>query len=279
MTWSGTISPVLAGSLLAAKEEVFRYELMVLLLIAALFVQSGVNMFNDYFDFQNGQDKERWCKAQTASLSNYPFHHHVPYVATGLIATAALLGLWLAVLVGWWVAFVGLFGITAGIAYSAGRHSLASHGLGEATAALFLGIATTLLGYSVQTQRINLPVIFVGLIFALLISSMVLTNNIRDIEKDVGFRRTLAMRLGRRNAIWLLKLLLGGAYVGAIILAGTAVVPMEVLVVLAALPIAIRIPRSFHGKRQEEQLVMKQAAWHHWAFGLLFGMGVFMGVW
>ncbi|WP_051353054.1 prenyltransferase [Thalassobacillus devorans] len=277
LTWSGTISPILAGSLLAGSENALHYEKTGLLVIAALLIQSGANLFNDYFDFRHGQDNERWHKVQGSSTNRYPCHHQVPAAGAILMAAAVLLGGRLAFLTGWWVAVVGILGILAGISYSAGRRSLASRGLGEWTAGLFLGMVTTLLGYSVQTGTITVEAVLTGIVFALLISSMVLTNNIRDIKKDEGFRRTIAMKLGHRNAIRLLKGLLFSAYLLVIILVTFSFVPVGVLVVLLAFPLAIRIPRSFGAQQEEAQLAMKRAALHHWAFGMLFILGMVIG--
>ncbi|WP_085507067.1 1,4-dihydroxy-2-naphthoate octaprenyltransferase [Thalassobacillus devorans] len=276
MTWSGTISPIMAGALMAAKGGEFRWEVLVILLAAALLVQSGANMFNDYFDFKRGQDKERWGVWQKSIPRKHLFHHEIPYMAAGLMASAAFLGVWLAVIAGWWVIVVGLIGICTGIGYSAGRRSLASLGLGEVTAGLFLGFVTTMLSYGVQTQMISIASVFVGLVFSMLISSMVLTNNIRDIKKDTGFRKTLAMRIGRRNAIRLLAVLLIGAYLVVMALRIFSIVGSGVLLVSIAFPLVIRILRSFRMSGREEQLAMKRAAIHHWVFGMLFVLGLLM---
>src|SRR5699024_12453242 len=60
MTWTGTLSPIIAGSLYAGQLHHFDLTGFILVMLAALFIQSSANMLNDYFDFRNGQDKERW---------------------------------------------------------------------------------------------------------------------------------------------------------------------------------------------------------------------------
>ncbi|MFC3040624.1 prenyltransferase [Virgibacillus xinjiangensis] len=280
ITLSGTISPILAGTGLAALDGRLRYDLLFVLLVAAILVQTSANMFNDYFDFRNGQDKEKWQLEEAKASSRLPVHHQVPYIASSLIGVAMILGLWISSQAGWWIAVVGSIGIAAGIAYSAGRHSLAALGLGEVTAGLFLGMTVTLLSYSVQTQAINWTIMMIALLYAMLISTMILTNNLRDIQKDKGYRRTLAMRLGRRQAEGLLTVLLFSCYLLVLALVIVEAVPAGTLFVLLAIPIAIRLRWSFResSTEAEEKMAMKWAGRHHWVFGLLFAAGILTGL-
>ncbi|WP_235793142.1 prenyltransferase [Virgibacillus salidurans] len=211
MTFSATISPVLAGTTLAALEGPIRFDILIVLLIAALFIQASANMLNDYYDFSNGQDEEKWVAAESVNSSK-PLHHRIPYVAWTIIGMAIILGAWISIQTTWWIAFIGTVGILVGFAYSAGQRSLASLGLGELVAALFLGFVTTGLGYTVQGHATGGLVLMIAFLYALLISTMILTNNIRDFQKDKGHRNTLAMRLGRRNAVRLLTVLLATSY-------------------------------------------------------------------
>jgi len=86
-----------------------------------------------------------------------------------------------------------------GIKYSAGKHSLATLGLGEVVVFLFLGVVVTTLAFFVQTNIVLHYVIALSCIFGLLIATMILTNNIRDIKKDTGHRITIAVLLGVRG--------------------------------------------------------------------------------
>ncbi|WP_373894845.1 1,4-dihydroxy-2-naphthoate octaprenyltransferase [Virgibacillus natechei] len=279
MTFSATISPVLAGTALAAFEGPIRFDILIVLLIAALFIQASANMLNDYYDFSNGQDQEKWMAADNITGSK-PLHHKIPFVAWSIIGIAVILGAWISIQTTWWIAFIGTIGILVGFAYSAGQRSLASLGLGELVAALFLGFVTTGLGYIVQGHAINTPVLMIAFLFALLISTMILTNNIRDLKKDQGYRNTLAMRLGRRNGIRLLTALLTTAYLWMIILILFQIVSWMTIITMLAIPIAYRLRWSFRESttREDEISAMKWAGRHHWAFGLLFVLGMALGL-
>lgn len=279
MTFTGTICPMVVGTGLAAEKGQIHVGIFIILLIAALLIQAATNMLNDYFDFKNGQDQEKWITLGDTSALHGPAHQAIPIVASSMILIAAVLGLWLAFHSSLWIILIGTFGILFGYLYSAGPRPLCSLGLGELVAAIFLGLATTILAYVVQGHPIDTQILAVSLPFALLIASMILTNNIRDIEKDHAFRSTLGIILGRRKAVLLLTALLTLAYmwVGLLMLFG--VVFWMSGAVLIALPLAIKLRRSFHpeAKHIKEISCMKWAAWHHWAFGLLFGLGVWLG--
>lgn len=279
MTFSGTISPIVAGTAIAALNGPIRIDLFIVLIIAALFVQISANMFNDYFDFKHGQDQEKWTKADT-QLRKGPLHQKVPYAAIISIGIAIVLGAWLSSQTTWWLTIVGSAGILAGIAYSAGSHSFSALGLGEVVAATFLGFVTTFLGYVVQGYAIDGQITAVAITYALLIATMILTNNIRDLKKDLGFRHTLAMRMGKKHAVRLLTVVLAAIYGWAGVLIFTGVVPWTASTMVFALPVAFRLCSSFRegASREEEIGSMGWAGKHHWTFGLLFALGIWLSV-
>ena len=201
-----------------------------------------------------------------------PALHSIPIVAGSLIATAIVIGAWLALNSHAWIAWVGALGIWAGYKYSAGSNSLSSKGLGELVAAVFLGTVVTTLAYVVQGYDIDLSILAVSLPYSFLIASMILTNNIRDIEKDRPYRKTIAILLGRKNAVRLLYTFIASAYGSVMLLIFFHVVCWSAAMVLLSLPISVQLLWSFrsHAKRIDEINGMKWAAWQHWSFGLLF---------
>lgn len=278
LTLSGTISPILAGTVFATKQGVARLDLFLAMLVASLLIQASINMLNDYFDFLHGQDKEKWIQSSEKSNKSAPSHHILPTAAGIMLFLSVLLGIYLVLHSTLWTAVIGVVGILFGYFYSAGPRPLASLGLGEIIAAIFLGFVPTMLAYSIQGNSPDLQIVAVSIPFALLISSMVLSNNIRDIEKDRTFRRTSAIILGRCRAAQLLTLLLLLTYGSIIVLIIARIVPWTTGLSLFALPLAHRLRWSFrpHASRTEEMLGMKWAAWHHWVFGLLYTFGIWL---
>ena len=65
---------------------------------------------------------------------------------------------------------------------------------------------------------------------------MILSNNIRDIEKDRAFRRTLALLLGRARSARLLSALLLLAYLWMVVLIGFRLLPWTAGLACLAFP-------------------------------------------
>lgn len=280
MTFSGTISPIIAGTAIAALKGPIRIDLFFVLLAAALLVQISANFFNDYFDFKHVQDWEKWEEAEETTPLTKPLHHHIPFAAGGSIILAIILGVWLSVESTWWLAVIGSFGILAGLGYSAGERSFSAVGLGEFVASIFLGFVPMLISYLSQGHGIDLQILAAAGIYALLISTMILTNNIRDINKDTGFRRTVAMRLGKKKAVGLLIAALIAIYSWTAILIILRVVPLSSSIVIFAIPVALHFLHCFRPEatREDEVSAMGWAGKHHWTFGFLFAIGIWFGL-
>ncbi|MFC4557469.1 prenyltransferase [Virgibacillus kekensis] len=278
MTLTGTITPILVGTGIAAMQGAIRFDIFLTMLVASLLIQSATNMFNDYYDFRNGQDQEKWTA--DASQEHGPSHAIIPYAAGSLLFLSLLLGGWLAYHSSYWVLFVGILSILFGFLYSAGPRPLCSIGLGETVAFIFLGIVVTILAYVVQGNPLNLRIILVSIPFALLIASMILTNNIRDIKKDRNFRRTVPAILGKKRAVQLLTTLLSSIYLTVFLLIGFGVLQPLAIAVVFAFPLAIRLRLAFQSNAAdtESRKVMKWAALHHWAFGFLLAIGVWINL-
>lgn len=282
LTLTGTISPIIVGTIMASKFGSIYFDKFIILIIAAALVQAGVNILNDYFDFANGQDKERWYLLnENRKPLVSPQHKYLPFVAVGMFIIAAALGIWLAIHSHPTIIFIGIIGIYAGYKYSAGgKKSFSALGLGEVTAAIFLGIVPVMLAFIIQDITFGWTAFAVGILFALLISMMILTNNIRDINKDEGFRQTIAIRIGKNKSVRLLIILIISVYAGATLLVINQTFPWPALIVYLALPMAYRLIKAFNNKTTytKEINVMKLVAKHHWVFSILLIFGLLINM-
>ncbi|WP_438314792.1 prenyltransferase [Sporosarcina sp. FA9] len=278
MTLTGTISPTIAGSALAANSGTIDVTIFLAFLGAALLVQMAINIFNDYFDFLHGQDIEKWEKTKRRSFSKNPVLSQLPAVAIGMLAVAMVLGVWLASESNYWILVVGAISIVAGIYYSAGKPSLSSLGVGELVAAIFLGFVVTGLAYVVEGGNYSLHVVAIAVPYAIIIATMILVNNIRDMKKDIGFRFTLPIVLGRQKALLLLGILITLPYIWLIVLIVLEVTEWTITIAFLALPLAIQLRWKLRedAPLKDKKVTMKWAAWHHWAFGLLFALGIWL---
>lgn len=276
LTLTGTLTPILAISGIAAFEGHFQFNLFAITIMTSLFIQAAINTLNDYFDFLSGQDSEKWTIHQK---SHGPAFHHLPIIAAVLLVVALLLGIWLVLNSTISVLFTGVLGVLLGVFYSAGSKSLSSIGLGELTAAFTMGTLVPWTTYFIQSGELTFSVIVASLPFSFIIAAMILTNNIRDLKKDIGFRKTVAMRLGRASAVRLLSVLLICPYIVLIALVWVGILPKACLLVVFALPIATVLRKGMRLETRKQINIMKWAGVHHWAFGLLYAISIWLTVW
>jgi 1,4-dihydroxy-2-naphthoate octaprenyltransferase len=118
------------------------------------------------------------------------------------------------------LAFIGLgvLAIVAAIAYTVGNKPYGYVGLGDVSVFIFFGLlgvaGTFFLHTSIVAPLLVLPAIGCGLLAVAVLN----INNMRDIENDEECgKRTVAVRLGQKNAKHYHTMLLAGAVVAFIV--------------------------------------------------------------
>ena len=246
--WSFTMTAisVSVGSALAAIQGPFSWPLYLLALVSAVLLHAATNLINDYYDVKNGIDT---VASATAQYRPHPLvegrlpAEQVRLVAYALFALAAAIGIWLTVVCGAMVLWIGLVGLLAGLTYTAPPLKYKYVALGEVSVFLMWGPLMVEGAFYVQRQRLSLDAFWVSLPFGVLVALVLLANNIRDIDLDRTHRiRTLAIVLGRRHGLTAYLLLMVLAYIGILALAGT--LTPWVLIIFLTVPLAFRLLRQ-----------------------------------
>ncbi|MBW2468701.1 MAG: 1,4-dihydroxy-2-naphthoate polyprenyltransferase, partial [Deltaproteobacteria bacterium] len=212
-TLPAAVAPVLVGTALAIADKQFALLPAAAAMTVALLLQIGVNLANDYFDYVKGIDTQDRLGPPRVTQSGL-----IPpgQVKTGIVVAIVLStipGLYLASVGGWPVILIGLFCFAAALAYSGGPFPLASHGLGDLFVFIFFGLVAVCGTYYVQALQLTPMVWLMGAIQGLLITAILVVNNIRDIQTDRhSGKRTLAVIIGERGARIEYLLLLATAY-------------------------------------------------------------------
>jgi 1,4-dihydroxy-2-naphthoate octaprenyltransferase len=207
-----------------------------------LLLQIGVNLANDYFDYLKGIDtQDRLGPPRVTQSGLIP----AKQVKAGMVLTLTLSlipGIYLLIVGGLPVLIIGLACICAALAYSGGPFPLASHGFGDIFVFIFFGLVAVCGTYYVQALRLTPLVWLMGVIEGLLITAILVVNNLRDIQSDrqTG-KRTLAVIIGDRGSRIEYVLLLTGAYVIPIILWLSGRMSAWVLLPLFSLPTALSL--------------------------------------
>jgi 1,4-dihydroxy-2-naphthoate octaprenyltransferase len=222
-TLPAALSPVIAGSGIAAFEDAFDLRLALLCLVVALALQVGVNYANDYSDGIRGTDAERVGPVRLVG-SGTVSPAAVRAAAFAGFAVAAMAGLGIVLLTGlWWLLLVGAASIAAAWFYTGGRNPYGYRGLGEVFVFVFFGLVAVAGTTFVQAGRITGATLAAAVAIGLLACAILVANNLRDLRGDVAAgKATLATRLGDRGTRWFFLLLVVGAVAAVVVVAAAS---------------------------------------------------------
>lgn len=247
-SFSMTAISVSVGSALAAIEGGFSWPLYLLTVIGAVLMHAGTNLINDYYDARHGVDT---TEALTAQYRPHPIVHgllparRVLQVSLVLFAMAAAIGIYLTMLCGWTIFWIGLIGVAAGISYTAPPFKYKYFALGEISVFLMWGPLMVEGAYYVQRQALSAKALLVSIPFGVLVALVLLANNIRDIDHDKSKHiKTLAIMLGHRKGIYAYLFLMTLAYVCTLIITLTGVLSLWGLLIFLSLPLAVKLLRQ-----------------------------------
>lgn len=238
-TLPAAAAPVTVAAAAAYVEEGFLLIPALLCLLGALLLQIGVNLANDYFDCKNEIDSDKRQGPLRVTQSGLLSPETVKRAMYLALFLAALVFCGLFMIGGWPIAVIAIFSIAAALAYSGGPYPLASHGLGEVFVFIFFGLVAVCGTYYLQTGTLSWLALVCSLPPGLLVSAIMVVNNLRDIDTDKEAGKiTLAVRLGRYKTILLYKALVYGTYLVPIILVISGVVGPFILLPMGTLPMA-----------------------------------------
>jgi len=196
-TLPAAAAPVLIGTAMALKEAKISIAIFLVTLAAALFIQIGTNLANDYFDFLKGTDNKDRRGPTRVMHAGLLGKKEVGISIVLVFLLALICGIFLTFIGGIPIIIIGVLAIIFGIFYTAGPLPLGYIGLGEIFVLVFFGPVAVGGTFYLQTLDINLPVIIAGLAPGFLSVAILTANNLRDIETDKkSGKKTLVVRFG-----------------------------------------------------------------------------------
>ena len=212
-TLPAAVSPVVVGAALAAADGRFVVGPALACLAAALLLQIGSNLANDYFDHIKGADTAERIGPLRVTAGGLLSPATVRNGMIAVFGLAALIGVYLILVGGWPILLVGVAAIAAAVAYTGGPKPFGYMGLGDIAVFVFFGLVAVVGTYYVQALTITPASIIASLPMGALITAILVVNNLRDIDTDrQAGKHTLAVRFGRRGARLEYTLLLAAAY-------------------------------------------------------------------
>jgi len=236
-TLPAAVSPVLAGSGVAAYVDSFVWWKALLALVVSLALQVAVNYANDYSDGIRGTDDARVGPMRLVG-SGAASPRAVKTAAFLAFGVAGVAGLVLAATTAWWLVAVGLVCVVAAWFYTGGKKPYGYLGLGEVMVFVFFGLVAVIGTTYVQTETWEWAALYAAIGVGALACAILVVNNLRDIPTDtVAGKRTLAVVLGaeRTRSLYLLLVLAAAAAVVAVAVTTTwcALVGLGFLLVVA----------------------------------------------
>ncbi|MDV2582132.1 1,4-dihydroxy-2-naphthoate polyprenyltransferase [Alkalibacillus haloalkaliphilus] len=274
-TLTASFVPVFIGTVAASMYTSIHVGLFLAMLIASMLIQAATNMFNEYYDYVKGLDTE-----DSVGIGGTIVRDGIPPIQVRNLAfifygVAVLLGFYICIETTFWIAVIGLISMLFGYLYTGGPYPIAYSPFGELFAGFFMGTVIIGISYYIQTEAVTTGIILLSIPPAILIGAILLSNNIRDLDNDKeSGRKTLAILVGRDNAIRVLAFFFISAYVLTAIFIIIGLIPIWAVITLLSATKAINAYKMFKQNKTPLEMMpgMKFTAQMNTQFGLLYGL-------
>lgn len=281
-TLTAAFAPVFLGTMISLTYGFgpLNFTIFLAMLIASLLIQMATNMFNEYYDFKRGLDTEESIGIGGAIVRNGVKPKTVLNLAFLLYGISMIIGIYICSQTSWWLAAVGLVSMLIGYLYTGGPYPIAYTPFGELVSGVVMGMFLILIAFYIQTETVTLDAVLLSIPSMLLVAAIMLANNIRDIEGDQrSGRKTLAILVGRSNAVTILMLFFLISYIWIIVLVIIGYLTPWALLILISARKPYKSVTIFRKYVQPLQVMpaMKETAVTNTVFGLLLGVAILLG--
>lgn len=202
-TLTAAAVPVMIGSAMAWHHtggEGFRWIAAVLCFLFAFVMQIDANFVNDYFDFKRGNDDETRLGPERACAQGWVTPSAMLKALGVTTAIACLVGLPLIIYGGVEMIAVGVACVVFCFLYTT---TLSYIAMGDVLVLLFFGVVPVCCTYYVEVPGVVMdgfcPVLLMSIGCGLVVDTLLLVNNYRDIENDKrAGKRTLVVFIGKK---------------------------------------------------------------------------------
>lgn len=179
----------------------------ILIFLAVVSAQIIANLWNELKDFKSGLDAGQKIGNAGSLTRGAVTPKLISTMIKVLMIVPIIIGLYLSATITWWYIPAGIICILISFLYSGGPKPISRTPFGEISSGIAMGFAIVLITGFAWTRELSLAFLIPALPATLLVGSIMLTNNIRDIRNDEKHgRRTLPIVLGRDRAISLMSI-------------------------------------------------------------------------
>ena len=200
-TLPAVLGPIIIAIAIAINANRFELLTSVLVLLIGICLQILVNLFNDLGDYEKGVDNEKRLGPERSLQSGKISKKEMRKLIAFVILITLILGFIAFLNSGITVIFLGISLILIAYLYTSGPFPYGYKGLGEIMVILIFGPVTILGALFLFDIEYNLIILLISIICGLSTSTIILTNNIRDLENDYTHNKiTLAVKLGEKKS-------------------------------------------------------------------------------
>jgi 1,4-dihydroxy-2-naphthoate octaprenyltransferase len=236
--------PAILGSVIAwALTSEFYFWYFLITVIGVTLNHIALNMTDDYFDYKHSVD-------QAKDREKNPYSGGSGTLTSGLIRpkqmyrvfmtayfVTILLGLYLTAMRGWWVLFIGGFGMGCAYFYTAPPIRYGYRGFGELSQLINFSVTIGLGAYFVQAQDFSWEAMCALLPLGFMMFAMITINEIPDEADDrAGGKKNLVVLFGKKAGVWLYGISMMLAYLIVIITPFLGFTSYWIFLSLATLP-------------------------------------------
>jgi 1,4-dihydroxy-2-naphthoate polyprenyltransferase len=240
-TLAATAVPMMVGGALALQAGRFSVLSWLDILSVAVLMQMATNALNEYGDYRHAVDTVPSVGFAGIIVGGEVGADEVLYTAVACYALAFVLGMLLVLERGLGLLFLGVLAIVAGVAYSEGPRPISSTPFGEVLVGTVMGPVEVVSACLASSGRVTALALAYSIPVGLMVTSILLANNLRDIDKDREHgRRTIAVLVGRARGTLLLLGLVAATFVWSLVALAALSAPVAVLLLWLALPAAAK---------------------------------------
>lgn len=179
----------------------------ILIFLAVVTAQIVANLWNEYKDFKSGLDAGQKVGNAGSITRGAITPELIVTMIKVLMVVPIFIGLYLSATITWYYIPAGFLCILISFLYSGGPKPISRTPFGEISSGIAMGFAIVLITGYAWTRDLSLALLIPAIPSTLLVGSIMLTNNIRDIRNDESHgRRTLPIVLGRERALSLMSI-------------------------------------------------------------------------
>ena len=210
------------------------------ILLVALLMQMAKNALNEYGDYRHAVDTVPSAGFAGIIVSGEVKASEVLSTAAACYGLAFVLGILLVLERGLGLLVLGVLAILAGVVYSEGPLPVSSTPFGEVLVGTVMGPIEVISANIASSGSFSGLALSYSLPVGLMVTAILLANNLRDVDKDREHgRRTIAVLVGRRRGSVVMLCLIGAAFLWSFPAYLLFSAPVSVFVVWLAFPVAV----------------------------------------